>query len=217
MEKKRILCFGDSLTWGYDPVTKNRMDENSRWTGVLQNKLGEDYKVIEEGQNGRTIATDDPSEGEKNGLKYVIPCIESQKPLQLMIIMLGANDLKRKFGYCAMDIAGEMQIFLEKVQAYNRFRMEDSMKLLLVVPPIIGTNSRDSWLEESFDFTHASKVSTELPGWYWQLAQMYGCSFLDASKIVETSPADGVHLDANNQEKLGEAIYELIKSDHLLD
>ncbi|MBQ4416282.1 MAG: acylhydrolase, partial [Butyrivibrio sp.] len=120
MERRRILCFGDSLTWGYDPVKQNRIDEDSRWTGVLQNLLGDGYRVIEEGQNGRTIATDDPAEGEKNGLRYVIPCIESHKPLDLMIVMLGTNDLKKKFSYTVMDIAGEMQIFLEKVLAYNR-------------------------------------------------------------------------------------------------
>ena len=112
MKKYRILCFGDSLTWGFDPDKRTRIDEDERWTGALQNLLGEGYKVIEEGQNGRTIATDDPAEGEKNGLKYIIPCIESQNPLDLMILMLGGNDLKRKFSYGSMDFACVMQIFL---------------------------------------------------------------------------------------------------------
>ena len=65
MENKRILCFGDSLTWGYDPVTRTRIGMDERWTGVLRACLGKGYTVIEEGQNGRTIATDDPAEGEK--------------------------------------------------------------------------------------------------------------------------------------------------------
>ena len=84
--KKRILCFGDSLTWGYDPVTCMRFDDDTRWTGVLQNLAGTGAVIIEEGQNGRTIATDDPTKGFKNGLTYVIPCVESHKPLDLMII-----------------------------------------------------------------------------------------------------------------------------------
>lgn len=156
MGNKRILCFGDSLTWGFDPYKKVRMADEDRWTGVLKRLLGEGYTVIEEGHNGRTIATDDPAEGEKNGLKYVIPCIESQSPLDLMIILLGANDLKRKFQYTGMDIAGEMQIFLEKVQAHNRFRMEDSMKVLLISPPIIGACGEGSWLSDCFDFERCS-------------------------------------------------------------
>ena len=65
---KRILCFGDSLTWGYDPANRVRFDEDSRWPCVMEKILGDGYKVIEEGQNGRTIATEDPAEGEKNGI-----------------------------------------------------------------------------------------------------------------------------------------------------
>ncbi|WP_026659446.1 SGNH/GDSL hydrolase family protein [Butyrivibrio sp. AC2005] len=216
MERKRILCFGDSLTWGYDPEKRTRIDENRRWTGVLQALLGDSYKVIEEGHNGRTIATDDPAEGEKNGLKYVIPCIESQSPVNVMIIMLGTNDLKRKFSYCSMDIAGEMQIFLEKVQAHNRFRMNDKMQILLVSPPLVGTTGKGSWLEDCFDFLNAARVSSELAIWYKQLAEMYNCAFLDASKIVSPSPADGVHIDADAHGKLGKAIYDKLHSSGLL-
>lgn len=213
MGNKRILCFGDSLTWGFDPYKKVRMDDEDRWTGVLKRLLGEGYTVIEEGHNGRTIATDDPAEGEKNGLKYVIPCIESQSPLDLMIILLGANDLKRKFQYTGMDIAGEMQIFLEKVQAHNRFRMEDSMKVLLISPPIIGACGEGSWLSDCFDFERCSKVSLELSTWYKQLSEMYGCMFLDAAKVCAVSSADGVHLDIKNQRYLGEAIYKKLKDE----
>ena len=114
MSKIRIVCFGDSNTWGYNPHTATRYPEDVRWTGLLQEMLGNDYKVIEEGQNGRTIATDDPCEGERNGIKVIVPCIESQKPFDLLILMLGTNDLKGKFRYCASDIAGEMEQMLEK-------------------------------------------------------------------------------------------------------
>ena len=138
MEKIRILCFGDSLTWGYHPVKRTRYGEEERWTGILQELLGEEYKVIEEGQNSRTIATEDPTEGEKNGLAYILPCLESQRPLDLMILMLGTNDMKRKYGYSAEDIAGEMERFLEKVWVYNHFHLADDMKILLMSPPVVG-------------------------------------------------------------------------------
>ena len=208
MEKTRILCFGDSLTWGFDPVTRTRLPEEVRWPGVLQKLLGPGCKVIEEAQSGRTIATEDPAEGEKNGLRYVIPCIESQSPLDLMIVMLGGNDLKRKFSFATIDIAGEMQIFLEKVQGYNRFRMEDRMKVLLIAPPPVGEEAEDPWLEDLFDFERARKVSGELAGWYSQLAEMYGCYYLDAAQIVKASAVDGVHLDPDSHEKLARAVYK---------
>ena len=217
MEKYRILCFGDSLTWGFHPETRTRIQEEERWTGVLQSLLGEEkYKVIEEGQSGRTIATEDPAEGEKNGLRYIIPCIESQSPLDLLIVMLGGNDLKRKFSYASIDIAGEMQIFLEKVQSYNRFRMADHMKILLISPPLVGTDPEDDWLADCFDFPRARKVSEELADWYRQLAEMYGCSFLDAAQVVRASTIDGVHLEPKDQIRLGTAIYETLVEEGLV-
>ena len=210
MEKKRIVCFGDSLTWGYDPDTRTRFPEESRWPMVLQNLLGDGYRIIEEGQNGRTIATDDPAEGEKNGIKYIIPCLESHRPFDLLIIMLGSNDCKRKFSYSSMDIASEMQRFLEKVLSFNRFRCEDCFKVLLVSPPVISDAIKTSWLGDSFGYENAIKVSGELSDWYKQLADMYHCEFLDVSICAQTSELDGVHLDADNQKKLADVIYQRV-------
>ena len=215
MNKYRILCFGDSLTWGYDPVNKVRFSDDVRWTRVLQTKLGSSFEIIEEGQNGRTIATEDPAEGEKNGLKYIGPCLESHRPLDLVIIMLGSNGCKQKFAYSAMDIAGEMQIMLEKVISFNHFRCGDSFKILLISPPRIRETLKDSWLEESFNYSHAGVSSAALAGWYKQLAEMYETYYMDASDYVITSEADGVHLDAENQKKLGDAVGEYIKNNIL--
>ena len=150
MERKRIVCFGDSNTWGYDPGTAERFPEDVRWTGLLAQALGENYWVIEEGQNGRTIATDDPCEGEKNGMRSLVPCIESQKPFDLLIIMLGTNDLKRKFQYCAMDVAGEMELMAEKITNYLRFHMKGNPQVLLISPVHIGENITRSRLGDLF-------------------------------------------------------------------
>ncbi len=211
MEKKRILCFGDSLTWGYDPDTRTRFPEDKRWTGVLSSELGQGYTVIEEGQNGRTIATDDPAEGEKNGLTYLLPCLESQSPLDYMIVMLGCNDCKRKFSYSSMDIAGEMQIFIEKILTFNHFRQNDRFKVLLISPPHVSSAIKTSWLGDSFGYENASRVSSELASWYKTLAEMYKLEFLDAAAFVHASDTDGCHLDADNQIKLGKVIAQKIK------
>ena len=112
----RILCFGDSNTFGRKSVSFNpeetpivfsqdRFQQNERWTGVMANKLGKDYYVIEEGLCGRTTVLDDPVGGEhRNGKKYLLPCLESHAPLDLVILMLGTNDLKVKFSMSAYDI-----------------------------------------------------------------------------------------------------------------
>jgi lysophospholipase L1-like esterase len=213
---KRILCFGDSLTWGYDPDKGTRLAPGDRWTGVLAALLGEGYTVIEEGQNGRTIATDDPAEGEKNGIRYIVPCLESQRPLDIMILMLGTNDLKRKFSYAASDIAGEMEQFLQKVLSYNRFKMEDQMKILLISPPVVGEKIRDSVFGDSFGYENAVEVSRKLDPWYRGLADKYGLAFLDASEVVKVSDSDSIHLDAVNQRKLAGAIYDRLSSERMI-
>ena len=215
MAKKRVLCFGDSLTWGFDPVNRVRFDEDNRWPRVMGKILGDDYEIIEEGQNGRTIATDDPSEGEKNGLKYIGPCLETHTPLDIVIIMLGSNDCKRKFSYSSMDIAGEMQIMLEKIKAYNEFRCQNSFKIILVSPPLISGAIKDSWLGDSFGYENACKVSSELAGWYEKLADMYSTSFVDASKYVKASDADGCHLDPDDQIKLGQTLAKFITENEI--
>ena len=112
---KEVLCYGDSNTWGYNPITKERYEKDERWTGVLQNALGNDYHVIEEGLNGRTTVWDDPIEGFKNGKTYLIPCLETHKPLDLVIIMLGTNDLKKRFSLSAYDIAQGAGVLIDVV------------------------------------------------------------------------------------------------------
>ena len=90
---KTILCYGDSNTWGFEPVTRNLYGRTERWTGILRQELGLDYDVIEEGLNGRTTVWDDPIEGHKNGKEQIIPILKSHQPLDLVTIMLGTNDL----------------------------------------------------------------------------------------------------------------------------
>lgn len=211
-DKKRILCFGDSLTWGLDPETLQRFPEESRWPKVLEKELAGAFTVIEEGQNGRTVATDDPAEGEKNGIRYIGPCLESHSPLAYVVIMLGSNDCKRKYSYAAMDIGGEMKLFLEKVIAYDHFRCNDSFRVILISPPLISGAICGSWLGDIFGYENAVKVSSEIASWYRELCCQYKCHFINAAEYgVKTSAADGLHLDAENQRKLGKAVAEYIR------
>ena len=206
MEQIRIVCFGDSNTWGYDPRTSERFPQKVRWTGLLQEKLGRKYQVIEEGQNGRTIATEDPCEGEKNGLNMIVPCMESQKPFDLLILMLGTNDFKGKFGYCAMDVAGEMERMLEKIRIYGKYHMTKEPRILLVSPVHVGETIRESWLGECFGYEHAVRVSRELAEWYAHLAKTYGCDFMDASEFAKVGGTDAIHLEKEGHAALAGAM-----------
>lgn len=102
---KTVLCYGDSNTYGYDPSDGFRYPESVRWTCRLQKLLGDDYRIIEEGCNGRTTVFDDPIESWKNGRDYLKPCLNSHKPIDIVILMLGSNDLKETFHASAKQIA----------------------------------------------------------------------------------------------------------------
>ena len=102
---KTILCYGDSNTYGLKPDSSQRYPRDVRWTGILQKKLGEDYYVIEEGLSGRTTLWDDPIEEHKNGKTYLLPCLESHSPINLVVLMLGTNDLKTRFSLTPFDLS----------------------------------------------------------------------------------------------------------------
>lgn len=209
--KSRILCFGDSLTWGDDPAESGHRLPH-RWPNTLREALGPGYDIIEEGQCGRNIATDDPPEGEKNGLKYILPCLESHSPLDMVIIMLGTNDLKRKFNYSLQDVAWEMERFLQKVLCHRQFSSSTQYEILLMSPPPLNEGLLTGWLGDVFEYEVGMKKSTALKTWYKGLAEQYEIGFLDAGLYCQTSNLDGIHLDDANQQKLGEAVANCIQN-----
>jgi len=215
--KKHIVCFGDSNTHGYcaDPMDcedrGERFNENERWTRLLQRKLGDEYLVLEEGLSGRTTVFNDPLHECMSGLDYITPCLMSHEPVDLLIIMLGTNDCKRKYAYSAMDIAWEMQRFLEKVLTHRHFQCADGYQVLLMAPPPITGAIQTSWLGDVFGYDEGRRKSQQLAGHFRGLAARYGCLFLDAGEFAAASDLDGIHLDAENQRKLGEAVARFVK------
>jgi lysophospholipase L1-like esterase len=202
---KRILCYGDSNTWGYNPVTQDRYDKYERWTGQLSLALGDDYDIIEEGLGGRTTVWDDPIEGYRNGYDYLIPCLESHKPLDLVIISLGVNDLKKRFSLSAYDIAEGVGVLAQVVQKSNAGRMDGTPQILLISPPALGKLTAYAEM-----FEGADAKSPKLAGHYARVAAEFGCSFLDASNVIVASELDGVHFEQNEHAKLGQAVANCI-------
>lgn len=214
MKKIRIVCFGDSNTWGYDPVTHTRYGEETRWPMVLQGLLGEAYQIIEEGQNGRTIASPDPWEwGTKCGLDYVLPMLETHNPIDLLIIMLGSNDLKRKFHLPAPDIAGSLQNMLMQVRGFAAYQLGcPDLKILIVSPPALGSELARSPLAAFFDIADAQAQSQALPHWYSLVAEQFRCEFLNATELVAGSEADQLHLSPEGHRILAAALRDKIEA-----
>lgn len=190
---KTILCYGDSNTYGYNPTTGLRYPSNIRWTGRLAQLLGDEYVVIEEGCNGRTTVYDDPLEGWKNGLDYLRPCLNSHKPVDIVIMMLGSNDLKDVFHASAQEIAAGAETLVRVIQEFTLEKQGYTAEVILVSPPEIGANIHRSPFNTSFK-ADAIFRSKEFSKYYKEVAVRCGCTFFDAAEWIQSSDEDSLHL-----------------------
>lgn len=188
---KTILCYGDSNTYGLKSDLCTRYPRNIRWTGILQEKLGNDYYVIEEGLGGRTTVWDDPVEDYKNGKKYLLPCLDSHKPLDLVILMLGTNDLKSRFGVCPFDIGTSMENLVKTILKSDAGIDFQPPKLLLVTPVPIHSVGRAQDLDQMIpDMEERSRA---LAFYYKDIAERYPIYYMDPDGKVEVNDTDGIH------------------------
>lgn len=175
---ENVLCYGDSNTHGYDGVTGGRFPWGVRWTSLVQEALKEEQvRIIEEGQNGRTTVWDDPIEGMKSGLKYLIPCLESHSPLDVVVLMLGTNDIKQRFSLSASDVAAGAETLVKTIKMYFRENREPVPEILLVSPLKIREEIVDHKFSPMFGGERAVKISGELAGYYRETAKRQGCAF----------------------------------------
>jgi lysophospholipase L1-like esterase len=199
---KTILCYGDSNTWGADPETGERFAPGVRWPGVLMGELGEGYRVIEEALNGRTTLRDDPIEGaHKNGRTYLRACLESHSPIDLVTLMLGTNDLKKRFDASASDIAQGASVLADEILRSGCGPGGGAPAVVMISPPPIA---RLTDLAEMFE--GSQEKSKKFREHYERFAEQNGCAFLDAGEFIVSSDLDGIHLEADAHRKLGEAV-----------
>ena len=206
-----VLCYGDSNTYGYDPKTGLRYPEDVRWPGVLSSLLGEGYHVIEEGCNGRTTVTDDPVEGWKNGLDYLRPCLNSHKPVDVVVLMLGTNDLKEIFHLTAEKIADNAGILVDVIQSFTKEKQGFVPKIVLISPPEIGKGMPNSVFSRSFA-PRSIEESKKFPDEYRRIADSKGCLFLNAAEFIYPSDADSLHLTEEGHRILAEKVAEIVRA-----
>jgi lysophospholipase L1-like esterase len=207
---KRILCYGDSNTWGTAPMKSiddvRRWGPNERWPCVMANALGSDWTLIEEGLPGRTTVHDDPIDGiHMNGKTYLQPCLDSHWPLDVIAVMLGTNDLKHKFSLNPIDIAfgvGTLLFAMSRLVPPWTY----APKILLICPaPAVEAG----WLAPLFQ--DAESKAVQLASLYKWQADRHGAAFFDAGTVAKVSPVDGVHFDADQHRALGLAIAGEVK------
>jgi len=200
-----VVCFGDSLTWGFVPGKKTRYSHDARWTRLLQKELGNDFYVIEEGVNGRTTGFEDPVRGDKNGLEHLATVRKTHMPISILIIMLGTNDLQDRFQMSADSIGLAMGRLLFAATQPTDDVEGRAPKVLLMAPPPLGDFTGKEYAG-LFSEEHGVAQSKLLAGVYRKLAETYGVAFFDTGSVVSVSDIDAVHLDAEPQKDLAKAI-----------
>ena len=206
---KTIVCFGDSNTWGCQPRTDlglppERHPRGDRWPDVLAAHFGDGISVIPEGLNGRTTCFDDPIEGEdRNGRRSLLPCLETHHPVDLVIIMLGVNDLKVRFAATAPTIAAGAASLAATAAASGFGPPGRSPEVLLIAPPPTRVGEMDRYLGH---FAGADERSAGFAESFRAAAGLAGVHFLDAGTHIRSSERDGIHLEADAHHRLGTAI-----------
>lgn len=204
---KSILCFGDSITWGYSPKNGSRLPPEDRWPRVLEGTLEGRVRVIEEGLNARTVATDEPSRPNRSGLAMLPTLLESHAPLDVVAIMLGTNDSAPSYGLTAGKIAMNCGALIRAVNASLSGPGATPPKALLIAPPPLGSLSA----EMSLFYGRGQATSRGLGEAYRTIAKGFGVLFLDAGTVTKVSAVDGVHLDPEGQRALGQAVGEILR------
>ena len=213
--KKHIVCLGDSNTHGYcaDPADcadhGGRFNETERWTCRLQALLGDGYLVTEEGLSGRTTCFDDPIHEGLNALNYIYPCLKSHEFVDLLVIMLGTNDTKERFGSSAACIAIGMSRLVKKAMATECWGNKKP-NVLVIAPPHIGEGMHTSAVGATMGAGCAEK-SRELARYYKEQCDLMCCHFLDAQSLnCEFNEIDFMHLTNKGHATLAKTLSELI-------
>lgn len=198
---RQILCFGDSNTWGYIPVTKQRYEEGIRWTSILQEKLTKDAKVIEEGLCGRTTVYEDEFRPNRKGIDSISQIMNSNGKVDQVVLMLGTNDCKKIYHNSAQEIATGIEKCVDELLRYV-----SREQILLVSPIHLGEEVWKEGFDPDFD-VYSVGVSKELKREYAKLAKRKKLTFLAASDYARPSKEDQEHLDVKGHKKLADAIY----------
>ncbi|MEG0911886.1 MAG: GDSL-type esterase/lipase family protein [Ruthenibacterium sp.] len=201
--KKRILCFGDSNTWGYCADTNARYADDERWTQQLQANLGAAYMIVEEGISGRTTVFDDPLNEGLSGIAHLTTILGSHAPLDALVIMLGTNDCKERFSASPQNIADGVDRLIRKAKTLDVWRTVP--RILVVAPIVIGIGCYTSAVAGEMGDGCVEK-SRVLPALMRQCAETNACSYLDCNLFVHPNQIDWMHFDLQSNATFAQAM-----------
>lgn len=209
MNKKRIVCYGDSNTWGYCAATGCRYDDDARWTYHLQQLLGDDYSVVEEGLSGRTTVFDDPLFPALNGLAHLPAIALSHAPMDLLVVMLGTNDCKERFSVNGQNIADGLRRLVQEAKKMDIWR--DTPRVLIVAPMIIAPGVYHVPRIGQEMGAQCVEKSRQLPSLMKETARETRSWYLDCNPYVHPGEADWMHFDAESNLTFAQAMAEMVQ------
>jgi lysophospholipase L1-like esterase len=169
-----------------------------------------EYWVVEEGQCGRTSCRDDPVEGDRNGLRHLIPILESHKPIDIVVIVLGTNDLKQRFRPSPFDIAGGVKRAALAALDSRTGPGDAAPRVLMVCPPPVA-DSPGFRMKFGDMFGGCAELSRRLPPYFSQAAKECGAAWFDSGGVIKSSQADGIHWEKEEHRKLAEALADVLR------
>lgn len=213
LHAKRILCFGDSNTWGQRPERKGRYTVDERWTALLQRHLGTDFDVIEEGLASRTTNLDYSRKPGRNGKTYLLPCLQSQNPLDAVVLMIGTSDYKIEFGpRQPAELAAAIKELIAAIRQYGAGESGHAPHILVVSP--IYINGDAPGFAELYAGTYYNQtsitVSRTVAPELARMAVQEGCAFFDAATCAQPGE-DGIHMTLQGHAALAAALVAKIK------
>ncbi|NRR29965.1 SGNH/GDSL hydrolase family protein [Oxalobacteraceae bacterium] len=206
MIAKHVLCYGDSMSWGIVPGSRQRHPFEKRWTGILQQLLGPDIRIIEECLNGRTTVWDDPFRPGRNGKELLLPSLHSHSPIDLLILFLGTNDLQSMYGVNAYESSLGAAALVDIIKGCVAEPMASPPQILLISPPRI-IDPHGVMAEK---FRGAAEKSDQFSHWYKRISEERGTFFFDAADVIKPSEVDGVHLDELQHQQFAAGIHHLV-------
>lgn len=207
---KRILCYGDSNTYGHNPLDCSRLQQ--RWTTQLKEKLGNNYEIIEEGLCGRTTVFEDSFTYGLSGKLMLEPILRTHNPIDLVILMLGTNDIQLQFNKTAFDISRGIETLIKIIQNPLVYGNYSVPQILLVSPILVDDSIKTSFFADIFGTDEAVALSSQLAAQYKRVANLYKTHFINAADFAKASPLDGIHMDSKNHKMLADALADKIKN-----
>lgn len=200
---RKIICYGDSNTFGFNPKDASRYNEQTRWTGILQTKFGNDYKIIEEGACDRTGFVYN-SKGDFYSAQLHFPVILNQiNNEDILILAIGTNDLQFTYDIDFDTVENGLENLIKTARVKT--------KNIIIIPPVVlGKNILDGYFKIQFDEKSILK-SQNIGEIYKKPAEKYNCNIFDINKYTQPSETDGLHYDESSHKIIAEKLYEYIK------